>query len=267
MAAFSMPSLTDAYVRIAALAVGPKRFRIFIFLSPSMFIPPDPAPPPFSKCSLILLASTLFSSSPSCFPKAFATRSCSCLIASESETPSRYSMARTLGVHMSSTTLGILTNEGSTPYFCMSRVHSLKFSASFVKSSSFSWRFLRLFATSKFSGANNLVAISRFDRSASNSSATSGYCTFNTIGIASSPSCLGRSVALWTCATLAAPIGVSSKLSKRSCIVRPVESSTMAEISSYERGGTPSWRGRRASTYCCGRRPCPMVLITWPILT
>ncbi len=71
--------------------------------------------------------------------------------------------------YISSTAVGILTNEGCIPYFCMSHVHSLKLYASFEKSSLFLWRFLRLFATSKFLGANNLVAILRFDRSASNS--------------------------------------------------------------------------------------------------
>mmetsp|Transcript_12965 Transcript_12965/g.23383 ORF Transcript_12965/g.23383 Transcript_12965/m.23383 type:complete len:204 (-) Transcript_12965:1080-1691(-) len=138
MAAFSMPSLTDAYVLSIVVAVGPKTFKNFIFLSPSIFIPPDPAPPPFSKCSLILLASTFFNSSPSCFPNALATRSCSCWMASDSETPSRYSIASTFCVQISSTTLGILTKLGSTPYFCISRVQSLMFCASLVKSNSFS---------------------------------------------------------------------------------------------------------------------------------
>lgn len=48
------------------------------------------------------------------------------------------SIASTFGVHISSTTLGIRTREGSTPYRCMSRVHSLRFSASRLKSNSFS---------------------------------------------------------------------------------------------------------------------------------
>mmetsp|Transcript_270 Transcript_270/g.565 ORF Transcript_270/g.565 Transcript_270/m.565 type:complete len:233 (+) Transcript_270:672-1370(+) len=232
MAAFSIPSFTDAYVRITAVALGPKTFMNFIFLLPSMCRPPDPAPPPFLKCSFILLASIFLSSSPSCFPNAFATRSCSCWIASDRETPSRYSIASTFCVQISSTTLGILTNEGSIPYCCMSRVHSLRFSASFRKSNSFSCRFRMDLATSKFSGANNLVASSRLDRSASNSSATSGYCTFKTIGTGSSPSFLGLNVARCTCATLAAPIGFSSKLSNSSSMVLPVEVSTMRDISS-----------------------------------
>mmetsp|Transcript_12372 Transcript_12372/g.19032 ORF Transcript_12372/g.19032 Transcript_12372/m.19032 type:complete len:223 (+) Transcript_12372:586-1254(+) len=175
MAAFSIPSLTEAYVRNKAVADGPKTFMIFIFLSPNICIPPEPAPPPFSKCSLILLASILLSSSPSFRPRALATRSCSSFMASDNDTPSRYSIARTCCVHISSTTLGILTKLGSTPYFCMSRVHSLRLSASSLKSNSFSCRFRNDFATSMFSGANNLVAISRLDKSASNNSATSGY--------------------------------------------------------------------------------------------
>mmetsp|Transcript_10922 Transcript_10922/g.18010 ORF Transcript_10922/g.18010 Transcript_10922/m.18010 type:complete len:216 (-) Transcript_10922:475-1122(-) len=196
IAAFSKPSRTEAYVRNIAVADGPRTFMIFICLSPNIRIPPEPAPPPFSKCSLILLASNTFSSSPSFRPRALATRFCSSFIASDNDTPSRYSIAKTCCVHISSTTLGILTKLGSTPYCCMSRVHSLRLAASFVKSNSFSCRFRNAFATSMFSGANNLVAISRLDKSASNNSATSGYWTFMTMGLGLSPSFFGRSVAL-----------------------------------------------------------------------